>query len=432
MSGMAEKNAAASLTKGAELRRDLGLIDAVGIGFGAVIGAGIFVVTGVAAGIAGPSLLLSLVIAGIAATCNALSSAQLAAEFPQAGGTYEYGYRLLGPRTGFAAGWLFLSSKIAAAGTVALGLGGYVGSIVPDVSPRIFAVVAVAAFTALNYFGVRRSSRANMVIVVISLASLIAFVLGSIGSVRMSHLTPFAPRGWRGILEAAAILFFAYTGYARIATIAEEVQNPRRTIPRAIIITVIGALVLYLAVAFAALGLAGAAELAGTTAPLQSAASASRHAWLPIAISVGGVTAMLGVIFSQVLGLSRMVFAMARRGDLPKGLARVHPKYSVPGRAVIAVGVIAGIVAAAGSLRTIASSAAFTILIYYGIANIAALRMRREAKLFPDIVPATGLIACAVLAISLPPSIIASGAALLIAGFAARYVIRRTEPVSDR
>lgn len=409
-----------------QLRRELGLLDAVGIGFGAIVGAGIFVVTGVAAGIAGPALLLGLFLAAIAATCNALSSAQLAASYPQAGGTYEYGYRVLSPGAGFAAGWMFLASKTAAAGTVALGLAGYLDFLLPGLHPRLIAVGAIVAFTALNFFGVRRSSRANLAIVAVSLGALVLFVVAGASAFRLENLRPFAPAGWRGTLQSAAILFFAYTGYARVATLAEEVRDPQRTIPRAILITLGGAVLLYFAVALVAVGAAGAEALAGTAAPLQRAALAFPHSWAATAVSVGGVTAMLGVVLSQLLGLSRMGFAMARRGDLPRFLGQVHPRYGVPGGAVLAIGAVAAVVAATGTLRGVASAASFTILIYYGIANLAALRMPRAGKLYPDAVPRLGLASCAVLALSLSPPVIATGLALLAAGFALRWALQRT------
>lgn len=404
------------------LRRDLGLLDAVGIGFGAIVGAGIFVVTGVAAGIAGPAFLVGLFIAAVAATCNALSSAQLAAEYPQSGGTYEYGYRVLNPWAGFAAGWMFLTSKIAAAGTVALGLAGYLDAVAPGLHPRVVAVGAIVIFTALNYFGVRRSSRANLAVVVVSLGALLAFVVAGLatGSFQASNLTPFAPTGWRGIMESAAILFFAYTGYARIATLGEEVREPKRTIPRAILVTIIGAVLLYFAVALTAVGATGAARMSNTAAPLQIAAGAFGTPWVAIVVSVGGVTAMLGVILSQLLGLSRMAFAMARRRDLPVFLEHVHPRHRVPGRAVLVIGVLAAAVAATGTLRGVASAAAFTILIYYGIASLSALRMPRDAKLYPDWVPVLGFVSCGVLALSLTPSIIFTGLAVLAAGLVLR------------
>lgn len=408
-----------------ELRRDLKLLDAVGVGFGAIVGAGIFVVTGVAAGIAGPALLVGLFLAGIAATANALSSAQLAAEYPQSGGTYEYGYRVLNPWLGFAAGWLFLAGKIAGAGTVALGLAGYLDGLVPGLPPRAIAVGAVVLFTALNYFGIRRSSRVNLLIVAVSLTTLLVFVVVGAASFRPANLQPFAPAGIRGILESAALLFFAYTGYARIATLGEEVHEPRRTIPRAVGITIGGAILLYFAVAIVAVGAAGAEGMAATAAPLQVAAAASGMPWLAVVVSVGGLTAMLGVILSQLLGLSRMAFAMARRGDLPRVLHHVHPGYGVPDRAVLLIGAIAAVVAATGTLAGVAAAAAFTILLYYAIANLAALRMPARAKLYSDAVPRVGLTACVVLALSLSPGTILTGTAVLLVGLLARLATRR-------
>lgn len=399
-----------------ELRRHLGLADAVGIGFGAIVGAGVFVVTGVAAGVAGPAMLLGLLLAAIAATANALSSAQLAAEYPVAGATYEYGYRLLGPPYGFAAGWMFLASKIAAAGAVAIGLAAYLDPLLPGVPPRAVAVGAIVAFTALNYAGVRRSSRVNLAIVSVSLLSLLAFVLAGIPSFDAARLRPFAPAGARGTMEAAALLFFAYTGYARIATLAGEVREPRRTIPRAILVTIGGAVILYLAVALVALGAIGADGMSRSAAPLREAALGFGIGGIATVVSVGGATAMLGVILSQLLGLSRMAYAMALRDDLPHSLAGVHPRFGVPGRAVLAVGAVAAAIAATGTLRGVAGAASFTILVYYGIANASAVRMPPEAKRYPDAVPWIGLTACTLLALSLPAHTVVTGLAVLGAG----------------
>jgi basic amino acid/polyamine antiporter, APA family len=413
------------------LRRSLGLLDAVGVGFGAIIGAGIFVVTGVAAGIAGPAFLVGLLLAGAAATCNALSSAQLAASYPRSGGTYEYGYRVLDPWIGFAAGWMFLASKIAAAGTVALGLAGYLDALAPGFHPRAIAVAAIAVFTGLNYVGIERSSRVNLGIVAISLGALLLFVFAGIGSFRVENLHPFAPAGWRGGLEAAALLFFAYTGYARIATLAEEVREPERTIPRAIVITIAGAVLLYMAVGLVAAGAVGADALGASTAPLQAAALAFPAPWIAVVVSVGGVTAMLGVILSQLLGLSRMGFAMARRGDLPRTLERIHPRFGVPHRAVLLIGGIAALVAATGTLRGAASAASFAILVYYGIANVAALRMPDGDKLFHDAVPWMGLAGCVILALSLTQPVIGAGLGVLGVGLLLRVLLRARDGAGD-
>ncbi|HYW05833.1 MAG TPA: amino acid permease [Longimicrobium sp.] len=408
----------------ATLRRTLGLADAVAIGMGAVVGAGIFVVIGMAAGMAGPALLPALTIAGVAATCNALSSAQLAAEYPQAGGTYEYGYRVLGPWAGFAAGWMFLVSKATAAGTVALGLAAYLAVLAPGLPARGVAVGGVVVFTALNAWGVRRSATVNLIITTIAVGTLLVFAMFAAGRFDAANLRPFAPAGLGGTMRAAALLFFAYTGYARIATLGEEVRDPRSTIPRAIGITVAGALCLYAVVALAAVGATGAATLAASPAPLAAAARELGRPGLERMVAGGAVAAMLGVLLSQILGLSRMVFAMARRGDLPAGLARVHPGSGTPVNAVLLVGAAAAASAAWGSVAAIASAASFAILVYYGIANVAALRMPRSARRFPNAVAWTGLVGCATLALSLAPATMAAGAVALAAGFGVRAMLR--------
>ncbi|HET7462687.1 MAG TPA: APC family permease [Longimicrobium sp.] len=406
------------------LRRELGLRDAVGIGFGAIVGAGIFVVTGLAAGIAGPALLLALPLAALAAAANALSSAQLAAEYPQAGGTYEYGYRVLHPWAGFAAGWMFLASKTAAAGTVGLGIAAYLERIAPGLPGRAVALAAVVLFTVVNALGVKKSSTVNLAIVAVSTLSLLAFSAAGLARFDAANLRPFAPAGAGGVLRAAALLFFAYTGYARVATLGEEVRDPRRTIPRAILVTVAGVSVLYLLVGVAAVGGAGAAVLARSGAPLAQAARAMRFPALEPAVAAGAVCAMLGVLLSQLLGLSRMVFAMARRGDLPAALARVDPRSGAPVRAVLLVGAGAALAAAFGTLAAIVPAATFAILLYYAVANLAALRMPRAARLYPSAVPAVGLAACLGLAASLAPRTIGLGAAVLAGGFVVRAAVR--------
>jgi len=411
------------------LRRELGLRDAVGIGFGAIVGAGIFVVTGLAAAIAGPALLLALPLAALAAAANALSSAQLAASYPHAGGTYEYGYRVLHPWAGFAAGWMFLASKTAAAGTVGLGIAAYLERIAPGLPGRAVALAAIALFTAVNALGVRKSSVVNLAIVAVSSLTLLAFAAAGLARFDAAHLRPFAPAGAGGVLRAAALLFFAYTGYARVATLGEEVREPRKTIPRAILITVSSVSLLYLLVAVAAVGGAGAEALSRTGAPLAQAAREMRLPALEPAVAAGAVCAMLGVLLSQLLGLSRMVFAMARRGDLPPGLSKVEARSGAPARAVLLVGAGATLAAAFGTLQWIVPAASFAILLYYAIANLAALRMPREARLYPNAVPAVGLAACLVLAASLAPRTMALGVGVLALGFVVRAAVRALAPV---
>lgn len=409
----------------ASLRRDITLFDAVGIGLGAIIGAGIFVVTGVAAGVAGPAFLLGLVIAGLAATCNALSSAELAATYPQSGGTYEYGYRLLSPSLGFAAGWMFLASKLAAGGTVALGFGSYFSKLVPVV-PAVYAGVAAAVLlTAANLFGIKKAGKLNTAIVAVTIASLAAFVVAGVPSLELANLTPFAPAGFFGIAESAALLFFAYTGYARIATLGEEVHEPRKTIPRAVVITIVVSVVLYLVVALVAVGSVGSAALAGSSSPLQEASKSFQLPGVFWIVGIGAATSMLGVLLSQIVGISRMMFAMARRRDLPAFLEHVSDTHAVPSYGIILTGAIIILLAIFGTLQFVVSAAAFTILIYYGIANICALRLAKENKLYPKCVAILGLAFCIAMAASLPFKVIVIGIGVLLAGLILRAVFRK-------
>jgi basic amino acid/polyamine antiporter, APA family len=388
-----------------------------------VVGGGLYVVMAIAAGIAGDAIVAAFLLAALAAACNALSSAALAAKFPSSGGTYEYGYQLLSPLAGFAAGWLFLVSKIAAAGTVALGLADYLALVVPAIHPRLVATIAVVLFTALNLAGIRKSSRANLAIVTITLATLITFIiLGFPEGRRSLELGRNDPRS---LLQAAALLFFAFTGYARVATLGEEVADPQRTIPRAIIATVIISTILYVAVATVTLRVIDPVVLSGTRAPLAAAASIIGGSGLAIAVSAGAISAMFGVILSQLLGLSRMVLAMARRGDLPALLAHVDERRGVPDYAILLVGACATLLAATGALASLASTASCAILLYYLVANVAALRLSRDDRLVPRYVALTGAVACLALAASLPLRSIALTAAALVIGFALRALMRR-------
>ena len=408
-----------------QLRRDLRLMDAVAVGLGAIIGAGIFVVTGVAARVAGPAFLVGLLLAGLVATFNALSSAQLAATYPQTGGTYEYGYRVLHPWLGFAAGWVFLASKLAAGGTVALGFAGYLSALFPAIPARPAAVAAVILLTLVNYFGIQKSGKLNTVVVSFSVLALTYFIIGGIPSFNPANLQPFAPTGWRGILESGALLFFAYTGYARLATLGEEVHEPKKTIPRAILLSLGIAALLYFGVALVAVASIGAEAMASSPSPLERAAQTFALPGADLVVAIGATTAMLGVLLSQLLGISRMMFAMARRRDLPAALDQVHPSYATPDRGIFLTGFLLILISIFGTLDVIVSAASFTILLYYSITNLAAMRMREEDRLFPGWLPVLGLVSCLGLAITLRPLIIASGLGLLAAGFILRWIFKR-------
>lgn len=415
-----------------ELLRALSLKDAVGIGLGAIIGAGIFVVTGVAAGVSGPSFLVGLFIAGIIAGFNGLSSAQLAAVYPHSGGTYEYGYRLLTPYFGFSAGWMFLISKLAAAGVVAIGLGSYVNQLIPFLSARLISLVAVILLTVVNCFGIKKAGILNLLIVTLTLLSLLYLIFCGIPKINNFNFTPFAPFGISGIAESAALLFFAFTGYARIATLAEEVHEPEKTIPKAIIITIITAIFLYMAVSIVAIGVIGSESMSGSKSPLQEVAAALHTPGIEIVVAIGASTAMLGVLLSQILGISRMMLAMGRRGDLPSFFQKIHNRFKIPHIGIITTGFIILLITIAGSFEFIIRSASFTILLYYSITNIAALRQPRTEQLYGKAVPVLGLIGCVAMAASLPINVVLAGIGLLAAGFLFRMLLHLLRSLSAK
>ncbi|TVS00684.1 MAG: amino acid permease [Phycisphaerales bacterium] len=418
-----------------ELRRAVGLGGAVMMGLGSIIGTGVFVSIGIAAGVAGPSVVLAIAIAAVVACCNGLSSAQLAAAYPVSGGTYEYGYRRLTPLLGFTAGWLSLTAKSASAATAALGVSFYAlrlfgrdGDLV-----TVVALGVVVLLTLLVLMGIRRSSAANIAIVSLTLVVLALFVVvGLPAAVRGAgeNLTPVFPSigGVPGLLEAAALMFVAYTGYGRIATLGEEVAEPRRTIPRAMVITLLATMTIYLTVALVAVASAGAEAIAPERAggaPLEAAAEVFAGRWLAWVLVVGAGTAMLGVLLNLILGLSRVVLAMARRADLPPVFARVGERSASPQAAVVLTGaVIAGLVLI-GDVRLTWSFSAFTVLLYYAITNLAAIRLERSQRLFHPAVAWAGLVGCLGLAFWIEWRVLLAGAAVLGVGLVVRGVCRR-------
>src|SRR5690554_790209 len=413
------------------LLRSLTLKDAVGVGLGAIIGAGIFVVTGIAAGVSGPAFLIGLLVAGVIATFNALSSAQLAAVYPQSGGTYEYGYILINPTFGFSAGWMFLISKLTAAGVVAIGFGSYFYQLVPIASPISFSVLAIVFLTLANYFGIKKAGILNLIIVTITLLSLLYLVFGGIPAVKSENFKPFAPFGISGIAEAAALLFFAFTGYARIATLAEEVAEPKKTIPKAIIITIITAILLYAAISIVAIGVIGTENMASSTSPLQVVADALTTPAISTIVTIGASTAMLGVLLSQILGISRMMLAMGRRSDLPPVFQRIQGRYRIPHIGILFTGVIILLLTLLGSFEFIVRAATFTILLYYSITNIAALRQPKKDRMYGKIIPILGLIGCLAMSVSLPLNVVISGVGLLLIGFVIRFVFHRKYAIPE-
>jgi APA family basic amino acid/polyamine antiporter len=385
---------------------DTSLDDDGGVGLGSMIGAGVFVALAPAAAAAGTGLLTGLAVAAVVAYCNATSSARLAALYPQSGGTYVYGRERLGEFWGYLAGWGFIVGKTASCAAMALTVGYYAW----PAHAHAVAVATVAVLTAINYAGVQKSALATRVIVavvlvVLAIVVVTVFVSGAadIGQVRVGG--PL-----RGVLQAAGLLFFAFAGYARIATLGEEVRDPARTIPRAVPLALGITLVVYSAAAVAVLSVLGADGLARASAPLaQSVAAAGMPGFEPV-VRVGAAVAAVGSLLALILGVSRTTLAMARDRLLPHGLSAVHPRFNVPHRAEVAVGVVVGAVAAFSDVRGAIGFSSFAVLVYYAIANASAWTLGRR------LIPAVGFAGCLVLAFALPLTSVVSGAAVLAVG----------------
>jgi APA family basic amino acid/polyamine antiporter len=395
------------------LARRLGTGDAVMIGLGSMIGAGVFAAFGPAAAAAGGGLLIGLALAAVVAYSNATSSAQLAARYPASGGTYVYGRERLGHLWGFLAGWGFVIGKTASCAAMALTFGAYAA---PELV-RPLAVGAVVALTAVNLLGVQKTAWLTRVIVGVVIGSLATVVAAALTTEpTITTIGPLTEGGFGGILQAAALLFFAFAGYARIATLGEEVRNPVRTIPRAIPVALGIALAVYAVVAVAALVAVGPDALATATAPLTTVADAGSIAWAVPVVRVGAVVASLGVLLSLLVGVSRTTFAMAAERDLPGWLDAVHPTRRVPHRAEVAVAVAVIAVVLVADVRGAIGFSSFAVLFYYAVANASAFTLTAEERRWPRALPVIGLVGCAVLGFSLPFTSVAGGTALLVAG----------------
>jgi basic amino acid/polyamine antiporter, APA family len=399
------------------LARRLGTFDAVVVGLGSMVGAGIFAALSPAARYAGSALLIGLVLAGAVAYCNATSSARVAALYPESGGTYVYGRRRLGDVWGYLAGSAFIVGKLASCAAMALTFAHYTA---PSIV-RPLAVGAVVALTGVNLAGIDKTAGLTRAIVALVLAALAVFVVVALagGTVDGSHLTD-THGGVLGALRSGGILFFAFAGYARIATLGEEVAAPERTIPRAIAIALGLTVAIYAVVAVSALLAAPPSLLASTQAPLRAVVRAgSLDGFAPV-VQVGAAVASLGVLLSLLAGVSRTIFAMAANRHLPHALAAVHERRRVPHRAELLVGAVVVVVAALADIRNAIGFSSFCVLFYYAVANASALTLRR--RLF---VPGAGVVGCLVLAFTLPLTSVVVGAAT-IAAAALLYPLTRS------
>jgi APA family basic amino acid/polyamine antiporter len=406
------------------LARRLGLADAISIGLGSMLGAGVFAAFAPAAGAAGSGLLIGLVVAGLVAYANAASSAQLAAQYPTSGGAYASGREVLGPWPGYLAGWSFVIGKTASCAAMALTAAAY---LVPETWQKPVAVVAVLALAGLNLLGVTRTALATKVLVTLVLAALaVAVIAASASGAGDPARLAVAPLDAYGVLQSAGLLFFAFAGYARIATMGEEVRDPSRTIPRAILVALAGVLLVYAVMAVTLLSVLGPERLADSTAPVAEAAAAGGWTWTAPVVRTGAALAALGALLALIAGVGRTALAMGRTGDLPRWFAAVSRR-SVPHHAELALAAAVCLLIVFTDLRGAIGFSSFGVLLYYLIANLAALRQQPGHRRHPRAVAILGAVGCAVLVATLPWPSIVGGLVVVAAG----VVLRAMRPTRD-
>jgi APA family basic amino acid/polyamine antiporter len=424
---MSEKN-----TEQRQLKPTLSLFDATSISVGAIIGAGIFVVTGIAAGSAGSALIVSMLIAASISTFTALSFAELTTWQPKEGSVYEYAYQLISPFTGFLTGWMWIISNTFAGAAVSIGFASYLTAVFPILPINWIAAVLCIAFTAINFYGMRESAQLNNILVMAKLLILAFFIILGLTHVNMANFAPFEPLK-AGVFYGAFYIFFAYGGFARVAVISEEIKDPRRNVPKAIVLSLAISTIIYVVVGAVAVGLIGAQQLAQSSSPLKDAMSQTSISAAAYVVSLGGLLATASVLLTSILGVSRMTYAMAKRNDLPKALSELHKKHDTPYYAIWITGVLMTLLALFIDLTRVVAISTFAMLFYYSLANFSALQLKKENRTYSRIVPAIGAATCLALLVfalfaSFQSWII--GAATLLIGAVYYAVKQKTKPTT--
>lgn len=403
----------------------LNLFDATAIGLGAIIGGGIFVVTGIVAGLAGPALVLSTLIAAGIASLTALSFVELTAWRPAEGSVHSYARVLLSPSAGFLAGWMWIVSNIFSGAAVALGFSHYLKALFALADVRLIAALLCLAFTVLNYLGAKHSAVVNNVLVLFKLSTLAVFILAGFLHFHPRNFIPFF-KPEADILQGAFFIFFAFAGFARVVVMAEEVREPRKTVPRSIMFALGISTAVYVLVGLVALGLSKPEILAKTNSPLAEAIKTAGHPILVTIVSTGGLVATASVLLTSIMGVSRMVFSMAREKELPTALGRLHPKYNTPSASILAVGITMTAISIFLPMSGAVAISTFASLFCYALANASALKLKKDAVLYPKFLTGAGLVTCLALLFFVSFKTITAGLIALLFGalvLAARKMI---------
>jgi APA family basic amino acid/polyamine antiporter len=383
------------------LKRVITFEEALAINIGAIIGAGIFTISGLAAGLAGPGVIFAIIISGIVCILTGFSYAELSHNNPREGGNYEYARDLLGGYAGFLTGITFFVGAIIGGAAVAISFAGYFSGLFGiTFNTDLIAALLVIVLGIINYFGVKYSANLSVFLTVIKVIVLVIFVVVGLFFIKPTNYSPFLPSGIFGVLGASAFIFFAYTGFARITTLGEEVENARETIPKTIIYSIIISAVIYTVVIVVMIGIIPYSSVSGSSSPLETAISYATHNTLLIGIiSLGALFATINVDLSMILGMSRVAFTMARNNDLPRSFNRLN-KYGVPDMAITLSILIMLVAIVSLSFKNIISLSNVAALVSYSIANIAVIKLvlskRKSQKLFKSkyfvIIPMVGVI----------------------------------------
>lgn len=392
-----------------ELKRTLNLFDAISIGIGAIVGAGIFVVVGIAIGYAGPAIVISIIIAAIVASFTAFSFAELGSAIPKQGGVYAFAYEIASPSAGFVVGYLWLFAQTVAGAAISLGFAGYFVAVFPFLSLKAVAVSIVLALTALNLVGIKQSAMVNNALVLTKIAIICLFIVIGIPRISLANYSQFAPNGFFGVLQGAGFIFFAFLGFGRIAMLGEEVRNPNRTLPLSILLSFATSAVIYVLTGLTATGLQDYRLLAQSNSPIADAAGTIGAPALVGIVSFGALVATVSVLLTTLIGLSRVSFAMARNGQIPKAIAKIHPRFGTPYVAILIMGTLMAILALAFDLRQTSAITSFSILSTHVVLNYCAIKLRKKipdigafkAPLYP-LIPSLGVVSCLILLLFLP------------------------------
>jgi APA family basic amino acid/polyamine antiporter len=381
--------------EGSKLRRAVGALDLTALGIGAIIGTGIFVIIGEAIGDSGPAIVLSFVLAGLTCVFSALSYAELASSIPVAGSAYTYSYATMGEIIAWIIGWDLILEYGVAVAAVAVGWGQYLSDLLDSLFgitlpqsianppgeggtvnlPAAFLVLAVAA---LLVAGVRKSARTNTVMVAVKIAILGLFCVVAFTAFNGDHFHNFTPHGFSGVVDGAALIFFAYIGFDAVSTGSEETRRPQRDLPIGIIGALVIATIIYILVAIAAVGALPAGKLSGAEAPLARALSdGAGVGWAADVISFGALIAITSVVLTVLFGQTRIAFSMSRDGLLPRAMGRTSARTGAPVRATVVFAIPIAILAAVVPLAEIAKLVNIGTLFAFVLVNIGVIWLRR-------------------------------------------------------